>query len=359
MLESDLSAYIQLVIKKHYEQQGSVRISGLGSKDFLGFPDKNNSTSLQLANHQGIIDYQPAELVITLRGSTSIAELNTTLSQFNQHIAGEVPMINSGGSIGGAIAAGWSGPAGPFRGQIRDAILGMKIINGKGQILNFGGKVIKNVAGFDVPRLLCGSYGTLGIITEVSLKTTPLPACQYTLIQELNQNDAIIRMNEIAARTASLSGACWRRGQMYLRFDDLHADDKKLLKQVGGELMSEKKAKLFWASLRDWQRHLFTDSLREVWRLHCKPTLPDLQLPGETIIDHCGSLRWYMPNALLDQRFFLSELHAHNVRGNLIKTGTSGRWFFLDIPEPLQMLHKKLKKAFDPGNVLNPGIIGF
>ena len=359
MLESDLNAYIQVVIKQAYEQGRSVRISGLGSKDFLGFPDAHNSTPLQLVNHQGVIDYKPSELVITLRGSTSIAELNTTLSQFNQHIAGEVPMINSGGSIGGAIAAGWSGPAGPFRGQIRDAILGMKIINGKGQILNFGGQVIKNVAGFDVSRLLSGSYGTLGIISEVSLKTTPLPTCHYTLIQELKQNEAIIRMNEIAARTASLSGTCWRRGRMYLRFDDLHADDEKLLKQVGGELMSEKKAKLFWAALRDWQKHLFADSPREVWRLHCKSTLPDLQLPGETIIDHCGSLRWYMPNGVLDHKLFLSELHARNVRGNLIKTGAKGRWFFLDIPEPLQALHKKLKKAFDPGNVLNPGIIGF
>ena len=359
MLESDLNPYIQVLVKKAYEQKTSLRISGLSSKSFLGFADENNSTLLQLSNHQGVIDYKPSELVITLRGGTSIAELNTTIGQFNQQIAGEIPMINGSGTIGGAIASGWSGPASPFRGRIRDAILGVKLINGKAQLINFGGQVIKNVAGFDVARLICGSYGSLGIISEISLKTTPIPGCQYTLIQELNQNDAIVRMNEVAAKTSSLSAACWRQGLMYLRFDDLYSADKELLKKIGGEILGKKKANLFWSSLRDWQRHLFKDAHKEVWGLYCKSTLPDLDLPGETIVDHCGSLRWYMPNGILDTRMFFSELHARNVRANLIRTGVSGRWFFLDIPEPLQALHKKLKKAFDPGNVLNPGIIGF
>ena len=358
MLDADISGDIRAALRGAREQGHSLRLRGLNSKKFLGYPDEHDSKILDLSYHRGIIDYQPAELVVTSRAGTSLAELEANLANFKQHIACEIPRVSNLGTIGGAVAVGWSGPATPFRGRLRDAILGIKFINCEGKTMNFGGQVIKNVAGFDVGKLVCGSYGTLGVIAEISLKTSPMPVQQHTLCLESEQDAGIELMNKVAAEESSLSGACWHEGFVFLRFDNLSGGDLAVLKKIGGEQINREQASAFWQMLRDWNRKLVDKKDHEIWALTCKSTTPDLKLPGQTIIDHCGALRWYQPRATLEKQLFLKRMRELGVRAHLIQIGAGGHWHFLDIPPELIKLHRRVKQAFDPQNILNPGILG-
>ena len=361
MLEQDCTDGAQEAIQTSYINKTGLRLVGTGSKNDLELPCRRDAKILDFSSHRGIIDYQPSELTITVRSGTTLAEIDATLDEFDQHIACEIPMLNNGGSIGGAIATGWSGPGSFFRGKLRDFVLGVKMINGKGDILNFGGKVLKNVAGFDVARLICGSYGTLGAILEITLKVSPKPRSQCSFSIALSADDAIQRMHQIAAREPSLTGACWWEGLLYLRFDDIR--HQSIAKRVeDAKRLPEARSESFWRNARNYYRKLFNPTYREVWALACaKSSTPDLQLPGLNLIDQCGALRWYVPTSTLDMDIFIQELHARNVRAHLMNTNFkySQRTRFLDIPPTLQDYYKRIKHAFDPGNVLNPGILGF
>ena len=360
MLEHDCTDGAQEAIKTSYRNKTSLRLVGTGSKNDIDLPCSKDAKILDFSNHRGVIDYQPSELTITVRSGTTLAEIDATLAEFNQHIACEIPMFNNGGSIGGAIATGWSGPGSAFRGKLRDFVLGVKMINGKGEVLNFGGKVLKNVAGFDIARLLCGSYGTLGALLEVSLKVSPKPQSQHTFCMELSADAAITRMHQIAAQESSLSGAGWWEDYLYLRFDNMSR--QSIAQRIKAEHLPAAEAESFWRKARNYYRKLYNPSYREVWALVCaKSSTPDLQLPGENYIDQCGALRWYAPVRALDMDIFMQELHARDIRAHLLNTNSqySERTRFLDIPPTLQEYYQRVKNAFDPGNVLNPGILGF
>ena len=359
MLEGDFTTSIKRTVAACYKEKSALQLVGMGSKHSFSFPAAEKARVLDLSNHRGVIDYQPSELTITARAGTSVAEINATLKEFRQHIACEVPMMNSGGSIGGALATGWSGPSSAFRGKLRDFVLGVKLVNGKGEILNFGGKVLKNVAGFDVSRLLCGSYGSLGVILEVSLKVSPRPHSQHTLMASTSVDEGIKLMHQIAAEETNISAACWYEGRLYLRFDNVSA--KQLRRRINGEQMSESEAETFWRRLRDHKSNFFRlHNQRQLWALVCaKSSTPDLQLPGDSIIDQCGALRWYAPESALELDIFFQELHARSVRAHLLQHNNAARPCFLDIPRALRGYYQRIKTAFDPSNILNPGILGF
>ena len=359
MLEQDCTKGAQEAISNSYRDQTSLRLVGTGTKNDLELPCRKDAKVLDFSSHRGIIDYQPSELTITARSGTTLSEINATLAEFDQYIACEIPMLGDGGSIGGAIATGWSGPGSAFRGKLRDFVLGVKMINGKGDVLNFGGKVLKNVAGFDIARLVCGSYGSLGAILEVSLKVSPKPRSQCTFFAELSADDAIQRMNQVAGQEPNLSGACWWKGYLYLRFDDI--SPQGVANRIRAERLPIARSESLWRNTRNYYRKLFNPGYREIWALVCRSTAPDLNLPGENLIDQCGGLRWYVPEGALDFEIFMQELHARNVRAHLMNSnfGYIKRTHFLDIPPMLQAYYKRVKKAFDPGNVLNPGILGF
>ena len=359
MFEHDCTYGAQEAIRTSYKNKTCLRLVGTGTKNDLELPYSKEAKALDFSNHRGIIDYQPSELTITARSGTTLAEINSTLAEFDQYIACEIPMLGDGGSIGGAIATGWSGPGSAFRGKLRDFVLGVKMINGKGDVLDFGGKVLKNVAGFDIARLVCGSYGSLGAILEISLKVSPKPLKQCTFFTELTADDAIKRMNQVAAQEPNLSGACWWKGYLYLRFDDIGPEEVE--KRIRAERLPVARSKSLWRNTRNYYRKLFNPGYREIWALVCRSTTPDLNLPGENLIDQCGSLRWYVPESALDVENFMRELHARNVRAHLMNSnfGYLERKHFLDIPPLLRDYYKRVKHAFDPGNVLNPGILGF
>src|SRR5881275_3339057 len=170
----DIVEQFQDQVRRAAEARQPLRIRGGGTKDWYGMPPAGEL--LDTRAHAGIVDYEPTELVITARCGTPLAEIEAVLAERGQMLAFEPPHFGAGATIGGAIAAGLSGPRRPYAGAVRDFVLGARIVNGKGEDLSFGGRVIKNVAGYDVSRLMAGSLGTLGIITEISFKVLPRPA---------------------------------------------------------------------------------------------------------------------------------------------------------------------------------------
>ena len=172
----------------------SLRIRGGGTKDFYGGALEGEVLDTQV--YAGIIDYEPTELVITARAGTSLAAIESAMRARGQMLAFEPPRYAQGGTLGGAVASGLSGPRRPYAGAVRDLVLGVKVLDGTGEHLTFGGQVMKNVAGFDVSRLMTGALGTLGVITEVSLKCQPLPRTEATVAFECSADEAIRRANE-------------------------------------------------------------------------------------------------------------------------------------------------------------------
>ena len=184
-----------------------LRIRGGGSKDF--YCERARGELLETAALSGITSYEPTELVVTVRAGTPLAELEAVLAGRGQCLPFEPPHFEGGATVGGMVAAGLSGPARASVGAVRDYVLGMTLLNGKGELLTFGGQVMKNVAGYDVSRLMCGAMGTLGLITEVSLKVLPLAPAEATLKFEMNQADALAQLNTWGGQALPLNASCW------------------------------------------------------------------------------------------------------------------------------------------------------
>ena len=322
-------------------------IQGGGSKPFYGNPDEGEVLSTRAL--AGVVDYQPKELVLTAHAGTPLAEIEALLAEQNQMLAFEPPHFGGTATLGGSIAAGLSGPRRPYAGAARDFVLGVRMIDGTGQPLRFGGQVIKNVAGYDVSRLMVGALGTLGLITEVSLKVLPQPAAETTLKFELDEAAAILKMNQWAGQPLPLSASSWHAGLLTLRLSGaasaVHAAQTKL----GGEPLQD--ASAFWQRLRD-QATPFFDK-RPLWRLAVKPTTPPLKLGNALWIEWGGAMRWLaseLPAAALRVAARQAGGHATLFRGKAPADGA-----FAPLAPALATLHRSLKQRFDPSGILNRG----
>ena len=322
-------------------------IQGGGSKPFYGNPDEGEVLSTRAL--AGVVDYQPKELVLTAHAGTPLAEIEALLAEQNQMLAFEPPHFGGAATLGGSIAAGLSGPRRPYAGAARDFVLGVRMIDGTGQPLRFGGQVIKNVAGYDVSRLMVGALGTLGLITEVSLKVLPKPAAETTLQFELDEAAAILKMNQWAGQPLPLSASSWHAGLLTLRLSGaasaVHAAQTKL----GGEPLQD--ASAFWQRLRD-QATPFFDK-RPLWRLAVKPTTPPLKLGNALWIEWGGAMRWLaseLPAAALRVAARQAGGHATLFRGKAPADGA-----FAPLAPALATLHRSLKQRFDPSGILNRG----
>ena len=377
-------------IRTAYENGSPLILQGGGSKSFYGNPDEGEVLSTRAFT--GVVDYQPKELVLTARAGTPLTEIEALLAGQNQMLAFEPPHFNDPATLGGSIAAGLSGPRRPYAGAARDFVLGVRIIDGTGQPLRFGGQVIKNVAGYDVSRLMAGSLGTLGLITEVSLKVLPKPAAETTLQFELDEAAALLKMNQWAGQPLPLSATSWHAGLLTVRLSGavsaVHAAQVKL----GGETLKD--AAAFWQRLRD-QSTAFFDKRpaapgQTLWRLAVKPTTPPLKLGDAQWIEWGGAVRWLesdLPAAALFEAAKSCGGHATLFRGNMPSGGTfshstkpaSGQVAGYPQPSPrtgeganamptainsgvfspltpaLHTLHRNLKQRFDPKGILNRG----
>ncbi len=325
-----------------------LRIRGGGSKDFYG--NAAQGEILDVSGHRGIIDYEPTELVITARAGTPLAEIEAAMRDKGQMLGFEPPSFGGNATLGGCVAAGLSGPRRPYAGSVRDFVLGVRLLNGNGVDLSFGGQVMKNVAGYDVSRLVTGSLGTLGVILEVSLKALPLPPAELTICREQTAPEAIALMNEWASKPLPITATCHVENRLYVRLAGAAPAVRAAAGRLGGEEVSS--AAEFWRDIRD-QRDLFFAGVAPLWRLSLNPATPHLALPGPQLIEWGGALRWIKSDAdAADIRKASREGDGH---ATLFRRGKAGVPVFHPLPETLLVLHRRVKQAMDPAGILNRG----
>ncbi|MDZ7594628.1 MAG: glycolate oxidase subunit GlcE [Thiobacillus sp.] len=340
-------------IRAAHAEGSPLIIQGGGSKTFYGNADEGEVLSTRAL--AGVIDYQAKELVLTARAGTPLAEIEALLAEQNQMLAFEPPHFGGPATLGGCIAAGLSGPRRPYAGAARDFVLGVRVIDGTGQPLRFGGQVIKNVAGYDVSRLMVGALGTLGLITEVSLKVLPKPATETTLQFELDEAAAILKMNQWAGQPLPLSATSWHAGLLTLRLSGAASAVQAAQAKLGGEALHD--AAAYWQRLRDQATPFFDKrpptSNQSLWRLAVKPTTPPLNLGDAQWIEWGGAVRWLasdLPAATLREAAKAAGGHATLFRGDAPADGV-----FTPLTPALLTLHRNLKQRFDPKGIFNHG----
>ena len=328
-------------------------IRGGGTKAFYG--EAEHGELFETRGFEGIVDYEPTELVVTARAGTTLLALEQTLASAGQMLGFEPPHYAAGATLGGTIAAGLSGPRRPYTGAVRDFVLGARIVDGRGDDLAFGGRVMKNVAGFDVARLMCGALGTLGIVCEASLKCLPRPRSEATRAFELSADEAIRRVNEWGGKPLPLSATCFLHGRLYVRFSGAEPAVAAALARLGGEPVNDDAE--FWRDIRD-QRHSFFARAHEgapLWRLSVKSTSPHADLGGEQMIEWGGALRWLEGGPRVDASRLRAWAAAHGGHATLFRAADKSQGVFHPLAAPLAAIHARLKAEFDPHGILNPG----
>ncbi|GGY81058.1 glycolate oxidase subunit GlcE [Pseudoduganella plicata] len=325
-----------------------LRIVGGASKDWYGGPLQGDP--LETRAHSGIVDYEPTELVVTVRCGTPLAQLEAQLREHRQMLAFEPPRFDPASTIGGVVASGLSGPRRATAGAIRDFLLGAQLMDGKGELLNFGGQVMKNVAGYDVARLLAGSMGVLGLITQVSLKVLPLPLVETTLRFELDEIAALARMNAWGGQPLPLSATCWVDGALTVRLSGSEPAVAAAARKLGGEPVKDDRA--FWTSLRD-QTHAFFDT-DTLWRLALPPAASALILGGTQLIEWGGAQRWLkVPRAgAADIRRSVAAAGGH---ATLYRAADKSAGAFQPQAPAIARIQERLQAAFDPAGIFNRG----
>lgn len=343
-MSQDIASQLSDTVRTAYATGTPLCIRGGGSKDFLG--GTLQGTTMETGGHRGIIDYGPAELVVTVRAGTALHELEASLAQSRQMLGFEPPHFDHTATVGGTVACALAGPRRAFAGGVRDAMLGCRIIDGRGEIMHFGGEVMKNVAGYDVSRLMTGAMGTLGLLLDVSLRVVPQTETSLTLRQDCSQNDGITRMRALCRQPWPLTGLCHDGTALYVRLAGSEAGVRAAADHIGGDTLDQP----LWDALREF-RHPFFDTGATVWRLTLAPaaSLPEW---GEWLIDWGGNLRW------------LKAAHAADVHDYATRHGGQASVFRRaaddDTPPPvptpaLHALRQRLKTAFDPKGILNRG----
>jgi glycolate oxidase FAD binding subunit len=322
-----------------------LKIRGGNSKAFLGRPVQGKP--IDTRSHRGVLSYDPTELVITARAGTPVAELNAVLDAAGQMLPCEPPAFDGTATVGGMVAAGLAGPRRPWSGSVRDFVLGCRVITGEAKHLRFGGEVMKNVAGYDVSRLLAGSFGCLGLITEVSLKVLPKPRALGSLTLDLSADEALRELSAWRRAALPISGAAHVDGRLYVRLEGGTGSVASALDRIGGSELDSR----FWDALRE-HRLAFFDDPRPLWRLSLPNGSPLVRLPGDTLLDWAGAQRWLK-----------SDAPAVTIRQIAHAAGGHASCFtprvdaepFTPLPQALLRFHQQLKQHLDPRGLFNPG----
>ncbi|KQW68510.1 glycolate oxidase subunit GlcE [Methylibium sp. Root1272] len=345
----------------------ALEIAGHGSKAFYGGP--RHGEALYTTGLTGISSYEPTELVVSARAGTPIAELEAALAEQGQCLPFEPPRFRIGsvakGTVGGLVAAGLSGPSRASVGAVRDHVLGATLLNGRAEVLSFGGQVMKNVAGYDVSRLLCGSMGVLGIVLEVSLKVLPVQPATATLRFELDEAAALAQLNAWGGQPLPISASAWWSGMLLLRLRGaraaVNAAVDTLLTKHRGEGVDDGMATPFWDGLRDHEDEFFIKARTAVesntgaalWRLSVPQTAAPVSLPGEQLIEWGGAQRWWCTAAsAATVREAAQRAGGH---ATLFRGGDKAAGVFTPLSAPLTRIQRELKREFDPAGVFNRG----
>ncbi|WP_458131907.1 glycolate oxidase subunit GlcE [Pseudomonas sp. R3-41] len=341
----DDSAALLEQVNQALQNATPLRIQGSNSKAFLG--RIVGGEVLDTRNHRGIVSYDPTELVITARCGPPLAELAEVLDAAQQMLSCEPPSFGDHATVGGTIASGLSGPRRPWSGSVRDFVLGTRLITGHGKHLRFGGEVMKNVAGYDLSRLVAGSYGSLGVVTEVSLKVLPKPRQTLSISLEMDSDRALLRLAEWGQQPLPISAACHDGQRLHLRLEGGEGSVTAAHDRLGGELLDAS----YWDDLNEHRLSFFDEDL-PLWRLSLPQDTPRLPLPGVQLIDWGGAQRWLKSAA--EASFIRSVVenvggHATCYTPNLIDSP------FQPLPDALMRYHRNLKQQLDPRGIFNPG----
>ncbi len=339
----------------------ALNITGGGTKAFYGGPA--TGLALDVRPLAGISAYEPSELVVTARAGTPLAELEAALAECGQCLPFEPPRFAlagglAGGTVGGMVAAGLAGPSRAAVGSVRDYVLGATLLNGRGELLSFGGQVMKNVAGYDVSRLLAGSMGVLGVICELSLKVLPLPPASITLRFEWDEATALKKLNEWGGQPLPIHASAWWSGMLVLRLSGAAAAVQSARQRLGGEVVDEALAVPFWQGLRDHADEFFIGAHKAVgggatlWRLSVPQTAPVIPFSGEHLVEWGGAQRWVAtttPAAKMREAAARVGGHATAFAGD------KSLGAFTPLSPALAAVHRRLKHAFDPDRLFNRG----
>ena len=332
---------VEQIAQAHSEAK-PLAIHGGGSKGFLGH--ELAGEAVDITGHQGIVNYQPVELVMTVRAGTPLAEVEAVLAEKGQCLAFEPPAFGDSATIGGTIATGLSGPARPYTGSARDFMLGVRVINGQGQALRFGGEVMKSVAGYDVSRLMTASHGSLGLITEVSLKVLPVAKAVKTLAIPASANEAITLFNRLAGQPLPISATAWTDNQAYIRLSGASSAVEAAAEQIGGEAADD----AIWASFKELTHNSVAEQ-STLWRLSVPQTASlDLDCP---LIEWGGGQRWYAGDA--PEQELRAKVEAVGGHATLYR-GHADRVFH-PLNPAMSALHSRIKHSFDPRALFNVG----
>jgi FAD/FMN-containing dehydrogenase len=332
-------------------------LQGGSTKAFFGEPPCGERLALQ--ELAGISAYEPSELVVTARAGTLLADLEAALAEGGQCLAFEPPRFAPGGTVGGMVAAGLSGPARASAGALRDYVLGATVLNGRAELLCFGGQVMKNVAGYDLSRLFAGSWGVLGVICEVSLKVMPVPVATLTVCLEADQPSSLSALQSFAAKPLPLTASAWYENRLWLRFAGAEAAVRAAGHRLGGTALDPAAAQAWWCSLRDQTLDFFRPDAAALaqgdalWRLSLPPTAPPLELEGRQLIEWHGALRWWRSAAPATAlRAAAARVGGH---ATLVRASAKPDGAFARPGEPALTIQRRLKQSFDPAGIFNPG----
>ena len=351
---SDALASLADRVRAAGAQRTPLQIRAGGTKDFYGNTPRGEVLDPRVL--QGIIAYEPEELVITAFAGTSLDEIEATLASRGQMLAFEPPHYGTSATIGGCIAAGLAGPRrasfGYSYGSVRDFLLGARLLDGHGQVLSFGGTVIKNVAGYDVARILAGSLGILGVIVDVSLKVLPRPVCENTLRFEMDESTALGKLNAWGGEPLPISASAWSQGVVTLRLSGANAAVASAITRLGGERIDPAAADAFWRDVREHTDRFFAGG-EALWRLSVPSTAKPLGLGRPELIEWGGALRWLRTNEPAREiRGRAQRLGGH---ATLFRGGDRSQGVFTALTPALAAIHQRLKAQFDPHGIFNPG----
>jgi len=341
-----------------------LRIRGGGTKDFYG--QALHGEPLELGTLSGITDYAPSELVVTVHAGTPLAELEAVLAEKNQSLPFEPPHFGPRATVGGMVAAGLSGPARASVGAVRDYVLGCTLINGRGERLTFGGQVMKNVAGYDVSRLMVGAMGTLGVLTELSLKVLPRAPAEATLRFEMNEATALQQLNVWGGQPLPLNASCWVQDAgtpvLFVRLRGAAAAVEAACRTMGGTVQTDPTVGDDWTACREHTLPFFAAPPAWdhcLWRVSVPQTAPALGLPHPQLIEWHGALRWlWAPgSAATAIRDRALALGGHATLFRAASVTDKGAGVFQPLATPLARIHQQLRQQFDPAGIFNPGRI--
>jgi glycolate oxidase FAD binding subunit len=345
---SELCGQIQAAAADHTP----LRVRAGGSKDFYGNPPRG--TVLDPRGARGIVTYEPSELSISARCGTPLAEVEAALDAAGQMLAFEPPYFGEQATIGGCVASGLAGPRraanGYSYGGVRDFVLGAKMLDGRGQLLAFGGNVMKNVAGYDVARLLTGSLGMLGVILDVSLKVVPKPELETTLQIPMEEAAALMQLNDWGGKPLPISASAWQQNLLSLRLSGSAAAVRVALSRLPGAAIDELHARSFWQGIREHTDAFFVGAA-PLWRLSLPSTASPLDLGVAPLIEWGGALRWIRS----DRSAAEIRARAHSLGGHatLFRGGERSEGVFTPLSPALSAIHQRLRAQFDPAGIFD------